>query len=100
MTDDTVTLGGNIELTGFSGLDGASMIVVKKLVGTYCRKFSDSIKGFEKLNVTSTKDNGYTVTARLNASGQEFVGEASAENMFFALDKALKDLESKSASAA
>lgn len=97
MTDDTVTLGGSIELTGFSGLDGASMIVVKKLVGSYARKFSDKMQNFEKLSMTLSKSGTYTITATLKAAGQEFVGEASAENLFFALDKAFKELESKSA---
>lgn len=95
MTDDTVTLGGNIELTGFSALDGASMIVIKKLVGTYGRKFSDGVQGFEKLSIKSEKTDKYAITATLSAAGQEFAGQAVAENLFFALDSALKDLQGK-----
>jgi hypothetical protein len=97
MTEDTVTLGGNIELTGFKELDGASMVVVKKLVGSYARKFSDGMHGFEKLNVTLNKNGKYALSARLKAEGQEFVGESAGENLFFVLDQALKDLESKAA---
>ena len=39
--DDTMQLGGNIELSGFSGVDGASMIVLKKIIGNYGKHFSE-----------------------------------------------------------
>lgn len=35
---DTLELGGNIQLTGFSELNGGQMIVLKKIVGNYCEK--------------------------------------------------------------
>ena len=31
--DDSMQLGGSIELSGFRNLDGASMVVLKKIVG-------------------------------------------------------------------
>ena len=39
--EDTVELGGNIQLNGFSRLDGASMIILKKIVGNYAKKIAE-----------------------------------------------------------
>lgn len=93
MTDDVVELGGNIQLSGFKDVEKALLVVIKKVVGSYARKFSDGLKDFEKLSVgLSGKSN---IKATLNAEGQEFVAESKADNLFFALDAALKDIESK-----
>ena len=44
---DALQLGGNIELSGFREIDPASMVIIKKIVGNYARKFSDHFDGFE-----------------------------------------------------
>ncbi len=93
MTEDTVELGGNIQLSGFKDVEGASMVIVKKLVGSYARKFSDNLKDFEKLSVELSGN--FNVKAVLKTAEQETVAEAKADNLFFALDAALKDIESK-----
>jgi hypothetical protein len=33
MEDNVLQLGGNIELSGFSNLEGGAMIVLKKIIG-------------------------------------------------------------------
>lgn len=93
MTEDVVELGGNIQLSGFKDVERASLVVVKKLVGSYARKFSDNLQNFEKLGVELSGD--FNVKATLKITDQEFVAEAKANNLFFALDAALKDIESK-----
>ena len=93
MTDDTVELGGNIQLSGFKDVERASLVIVKKIVGSYARKLSDSMQDFEKLSVEL--EGSFSVKATLNAGGREFVDESKAKNLFFALDAALKGVESK-----
>jgi hypothetical protein len=50
--DEPMQLGGNIELSGFGGIDGASMVVLKKIIGSYGRRLSEISDKFEKLSVT------------------------------------------------
>ncbi len=93
---ETIKLGGNIELTGFSDLDGGSMIVLKKIVGSYTRKFSDSLKDFEKLVIELNKQgNELEINAKLMVGGKEAKANSKNKNLFIALDTVLKELEKK-----
>jgi len=93
---ETIKLGGNIELTGFSELDGGSMIILKKIVGSYCRKFSDSLKDFEKLVLElNEQGNELEINAKLIVGGKETPANAKDKNLFVALDSVLKELEKK-----
>jgi len=100
-TEDTLQLGGNIELTGFKGLDGATLIVVKKIVGNYARKFSEIVQNFENLKVTlkavhKTEANQVNeLHAKILAAGKPTVAEETDRNLFFALDKVMKKLEAE-----
>ena len=98
-TEDTLQLGGNIELSGFKELDGATLIVVKKIVGNYARKFSETVQSFEKLKVTlkgvhKTEANQVNeLHGQIIAAGKPTVAEETDRNLFFALDKVMKKLE-------
>jgi len=92
--EDTVELGGNIQLNGFSRLDGASMIILKKIVGNYAKKLSE--KGpFEKLSVTMDEYEENLLKAELINKGNSITAETSNNNLFFALDKVLKEIDNK-----
>ena len=97
---DTVELGGNIQLTGFSELDGGQMIVLKKIVGNYARKFSDKSSSFQALSLTMKKvheretSQMYEVNAKLMDNGQPIVSEITDRNLFVAVDTVLKKIES------
>jgi len=43
LDEEDMQLGGQIVLSGFKELKPAEIIVVKKLVGSYARKFSDNV---------------------------------------------------------
>ena len=91
---ETIKLGGNIELTGFSELDGGSMIILKKIVGSYARKFSDSLKDFEKLALElNEQGNELEINAKLVVGGKETSVNTKDKNLFVALDRVLKELE-------
>ena len=89
----TITLGGGIELTGFNVIDACMFIVVKKIVGSYARTFSDNHKDFEKLSLTI---DGKKMKAELNLKEKSFDAKTKADNLFIALDDVLKELEKKS----
>ncbi len=104
MGDDdsnVLKLGGNIVLAGFSDIEGANMIVVKKLVGNYARKISDAGKDFQELRVTlktihkKEKSELYELHGKIIDKGDVFTSEVTDRNLFFAIDKLMKKLLSE-----
>jgi ribosome-associated translation inhibitor RaiA len=99
MTDEEVQLGGNIQLVGFHDIDKAELIVVKKMVGQYSRKFSDRVKGFESLRLIlkaihkREKSEKYELTGKIFIHGKQLVATAVDQNLFFTIDNVLKKLE-------
>ncbi len=89
-------LGGNITLAGFKDIDKAELVVVKKLVGSYARKLSDSVRGFERLVVTlkevhkTAGSEKHEVHGKAIIEGKPIVAEVIERNLFVALDEALK----------
>ena len=100
MSDDIIKLGGNIQLTGFSEVDKSSMIVIKKIVGNYVRKFSDKCRKFENLSLLvkpihiTEGSMIYEMHAKAISEGKPVVGEITERNIFTAVDSALKKIES------
>ena len=94
-------LGGNIQLSGFKDIDGASMIVLKKIIGNYGRKFSEFSDKFESLKITmkpvheTKKSEKYEIHAQLMNDGKSVVSEVVERNLFVAVDSALKKIESE-----
>ena len=93
--EDTVTLGSSIELSGFKDVDGATMIVVKKMVGSYVKNISEKAKKFKKINISlDTKDDSnFQLKVTLVDGSKEIHAEDSSNNLFFGLDKVLKKAE-------
>ena len=50
-SEDSLNLGGNIQLSGFRALDGASMIIIKKMVGSFANKIAEKCKKFQNLRI-------------------------------------------------
>ncbi|MDP7244025.1 MAG: hypothetical protein QF568_01635 [Flavobacteriales bacterium] len=99
--DESMQLGGNIELSGFKDLDGSSMVVLKKIIGNYGRRMSDISDKFESLKITmkpvheTEKSEKYEIHAQLMNDGKPFVSEVVERNLFIAIDSALKKIESQ-----
>ncbi len=90
---DKIELGGNICLEGFSSLERAQLVVVKKMVGSYARAISEKGRKFEKFTVSMDETlDGCKITAALLNEGKEEKAESSSNNLFVALDGALKKL--------
>ncbi|VVB81050.1 Uncharacterised protein [uncultured archaeon] len=88
--EGAVRLGGNIELFGIENFDGATMVVLKKIIGMYARKFSE--KGLERLSVAFAEKD---IKVEAVAQGATHASASSHENMYFALDQALKEVQEK-----
>ena len=95
---DMIELGGNITLVGFKEIEPAELIVIKKIVGSYARKMSDTVEKFENLTVTlkeihkTPKSQKYELHAKLLAGGKTHTSEVVDRNLFVVLDSALKKI--------
>lgn len=87
---ETIRLGGNIELINANSIDGASMIILKKMIGSYARKFSE--RGVNGLCVTFNTT-GVSIDAL--REDDRITTNADSSNLFFAIDTAFKDLDTR-----
>ena len=99
--EETLELGGNIQLAGFGEIDRNSMIIVKKMVGNYARKFQDHCEAFEGLKITlknvhksEAHPGRFELHSKLLDKGKPYATEATDNNLFVTLDNTLKKLES------
>jgi ribosome-associated translation inhibitor RaiA len=96
---DEVQLGGNIRLSGFRDIDAGSMIVLKKMVGSYVRRYGE-ITTVEELSLVlkpihKQEENAkYEIHGKLRAGSETFASDLTDKNMFVALDSVLKKIES------
>lgn len=91
-----ITLGNNMELSGFNALDPASLIVVKKMIGNYAKKINDDKGDFQKLSLDLVKtegSNNIQIVGMLDMNKTSFKSTVNDMNLFFALDKALTQLQ-------
>jgi len=96
--EDIQQLGSSIEINGFSIVDRASMVIVKKVIGNYARKFSEKNVGFEKLTIILKNDETEKtceIQAQAKTASKVFDSDIKDENLFVAIDSALKGLDSQ-----
>ena len=94
----TMKLGGGIELNGFSGIEKAQLVVVKKIVGNSAKEMSEKAKKFEKLSVSlANEGDSFNVHAELTDEGNQITADSSEKNLFLALSSALKGVIDKQA---
>ena len=99
--DDNIQLGGNIQLSGFRDIDGASMVVLKKIIGNHVRRMNELSDKFENLSITmkpvheKEKSEKYELHAKLMVGGKPIVSEVVERNLFVAVDSVLKKIVSE-----
>ena len=99
--EDLLQLGGNIEFAGFKEIDPASMVILKKIVGNYARRFTDHCDSFEKLSLNMKKvhetesSKKFEVHGMVIDKGKTFTSEVTERNVFVVVDTVLKKIESE-----
>ena len=94
-------LGGNIELLGFDELEISELIVLKKIIGNFARKFSDHLKDdYQKLSLHLKKVHGkkshkYELKATLKSKKKSFTSEITEVNLFVCVADVLKKIEAQ-----
>jgi len=97
--DKTLKLGGNIELSGFREIDLRSMIILKKIIGNYVRKFTDHFKGFKSIKVhlkpiaKKLGSEQFELQASLLIGKKIHNAESIDRNIFIAVDSLFKKLD-------
>lgn len=93
-------LGGNIELIGFEK-QKSEMIVLKKIIGNYARKFSDHFSDdYEKLvldlkQIHGENSNKFEISARLLTKKKQYNSEVTENNIFVCVSEVLKKIEAQ-----
>ena len=93
--EETIKLGGNIELSGFQTLDGGQMIVLKKIVGNYARKMEEKCKQFEALKLTMKHigdEKKFELKGQVVDGGNIYPSSTVEHNLFVGVDSVLKKL--------
>ncbi len=94
----TLELGGNIQLTGFSDIDPATLVIVKKMVGNFVKDMTQHNSGFRSLNVTlkgvheREKSEKHEIHAHLKTD-QVYTAYVVERNLLVGLDSVLKKVE-------
>ena len=94
--NESLSLGGNIELIGFKQVSLADVVVVKKLVGHYTRKIQEGCKNFQKITVILKEihkvenNSKHEINVKVEDEGRTFSSEIVDKNLFVALDSALR----------
>ncbi len=87
-------LGGNIELHGFIEEEEQDLIIIKKIVGRFTKQLSQELDTFRGLAVIfAQEEDTVHVDVRLELSGADVQAQTSANNLYLALDTALKELQ-------
>lgn len=93
-------LGGNIRLSGFNEISKPELSVLKKIIGSYARKFSDNLEGYQSLSLhlkgvhRTEASEKFEVHGKVEANGKINTSEVTDRNIFVAVDSVLKKLES------
>jgi ribosome-associated translation inhibitor RaiA len=94
-----IELGGNITLSGFKELDRDTMIIVKKIIGSYIKKYTEKDDKFQSFSVNlktvHETENSAIYEVKGNLIGKkQYNAEVNDRNLMIAIDKLLKKLDS------
>jgi len=85
-----IELGDKIKLNGFDNLDPAAIIVVKKMVGSFARKFIEKNGLYEFFEITNENNK---ISTSMIVEDNTINSISNEKNIYFGLSKALKGLK-------
>lgn len=90
--DTVIRLGEQIELYGFEAVDRGALVILRKVIGNAARTLAEKYPKFQKLVVHLEGAGLLLITVELADNDQTKTASAEGTNLFFTLDKALKQL--------
>ena len=101
-TGDSISLGASIVLSGFKNIiKPVEFVVVKKIVGSYARKFLDNLPNYEGLQLhlksvhRTEASEKFELHVKVMYDNKQANAEVTDRNLFVTLDSALKKIESQ-----
>ncbi len=97
--EKVLNLGSKIELSGFRDVDRSSMVIVKKIVGNYLKRYEELSQTIETLKIhlkvvhETEKSKKFELHVKVIDNGKVHTSEHTDRNLFFTLDKTLASLE-------
>jgi len=96
--EDIIALGDKINLVGFKIFSGSEMIIIRKMIGNYVRKFMEKDKDFTMLTlhvktIHEIEDNKRFEMKAAYEGTQTMHVDGSEKNVFVCLDNLLKKLD-------
>lgn len=104
-TEMPVDFGPNVELSGFRDIDEFAMADLKRLVGTYLRRYGEICRKFQNLALKMKKVHAqvhsekYEIHASITDSGKFYTSTTTDKNLINAVDLALAKIESEASKA-
>ena len=101
MAADVSGFGESIELSGFKDIDEAAMGDLKRLVGTYVRRYAEICGKFQKLMLKMKKVHAqvhsekYEIHASVMDNGRLYTSTTTDKNLISAADLALAKIENE-----
>lgn len=97
---ESVKLGEKIQLSGFNDSDPGEKKIIRKVVGNYLNKFEKLDENVISLKIRlkkvhETEKNALFQINVLLTTDEDYTSEETERNLFFALDKALKNIETQ-----
>ncbi len=71
------------------------MIVLKKIIGNYARKFADQHGGENLALALKQEAESFALSGAISRKGESIVAEHADKNIFILVDTVLKKLENK-----
>jgi len=86
----TVELGGGIALTGFEEVEPGQMVVLKKIIGSSVKSFTEKAKGYQKFELILEKEGDQSKLKAVLTAEKPVEEKSSSNNLFVALADVLK----------
>ena len=95
--EENIELGGSIKLSGFGGLEGGEMVIVKKIVGNHVKRISELKESIKEVKINlkevhlTEASKKYELHVSLIAEKQ-YNSEVTDRNLYFGIDKVMKKI--------
>ncbi|MBT3416830.1 hypothetical protein HON86_02965 [Candidatus Woesearchaeota archaeon] len=89
-----IELGGNINLDGFDNVEQGKLIIIKKILGNYVKNLIENTENFESILLSLKTEENNLIEVKLKCGANELICNSSDNNIFFAMNNVLTELES------
>jgi len=96
---EELKLGGNIVLSGFRDVGRDTMVILKKMIGTYVKRFNEIGNNIQEVKMVLKVIHGegdndmHEIKAKVLDNGKVYTSEETERNLFVCVDDVLAKIE-------